>query len=73
MSRYAKAITAFFTALGTWGVTAFADGTLTTVELFGLCGVIVVTAGVFQVPNTPPDGEWRDPNISERDPVIDEA
>ena len=50
---YAKAITAFFTALGTWGGTALADGAITGPEWFGLCGVVVVTAGVFQVSNGP--------------------
>lgn len=51
MNKYAKAIMAFFTSLGTWGATAFADNGLTAVEAFGLCGVIVVTVGVFAVPN----------------------
>lgn len=53
MSQYAKAIMAFFTALGTWGATAFADNGLTIVEAFGLCGVIVTTVGVFAIPNAP--------------------
>lgn len=48
---YRKAVVAFFTALGTWGATAYADGTLNAVEAWGLCGVVVVTAGVFQVEN----------------------
>lgn len=51
MEYYNKAVVAFFTALGTWGATAFADNGVTAVELFGLCGVIVATAGVFQVKN----------------------
>lgn len=51
MSYYSKAIVAFFTALGTWGATAFADGTLNAVEAFGLCGVVVATAAVFQIEN----------------------
>jgi hypothetical protein len=51
MNNVAKAIVAFFTSLGTWGVTAFADGHLSAVELFGLCGVMVATATVFLVPN----------------------
>ena len=53
MSMYAKAITAFFTALGTWGGTAFADGHLDAVEAFGLCGVVVATFAVWQVTNKP--------------------
>lgn len=51
MNVYAKAIVAFFTALGTWGSTALADGKLTGPEWFGLCGVAVITAGVWAVPN----------------------
>lgn len=46
-----KAITAFFTALGTWGATAFADNGLTAVEAFGLCGVVVAALAVYQFPN----------------------
>lgn len=68
MSRYAKAIVAFFTALGTWGATAFADGAVDGAEWFGLCGVAVATFGVFQIPNTPPAGEFADPSISEVGP-----
>lgn len=51
MEYYNKAIIAFFTSLGTWGATAFADNGITGPEWFGLCGVIVSTAGVFQVKN----------------------
>jgi len=51
-SDFNKATIAFFTALGTWGVTAFADNGVTAVEAFGLCGVVVATLGVFQVKNT---------------------
>ncbi len=68
MSRYAKALTAFFTGLGTWGVTAYADDAINASEMFGLCGVVVLTVGVFGVPNVPPAGEPRDPNISEQVP-----
>lgn len=53
MTRYSKAIIAFFTALGTWGSTGLADGQLTAVEAFGLCGVVVATFAVFQWPNAP--------------------
>lgn len=52
MTAYAKAVSAFFTALGTWGATAVLDGSVTGPEWFGLCGVIVVTAAVFQTRNT---------------------
>lgn len=51
MSAYAKAIIAFFTALGTWGTTSLADGRMDGAEWFGLCGVVVVTAGVWAIPN----------------------
>lgn len=47
-----KAIVAFFTALGTWGATAFADGHLDAVEAFGLCGVVVATTLVWAVKNS---------------------
>ena len=68
MTRYAKSIIAFLTALGTWGVTAAPDG-YSQIELWGLLGVLVAAAAVFQVPNTPPVGEPADPNISERGAV----
>lgn len=54
MAKYNKAIAAFFTALGTWGGTAMADGQIDGVEAFGLCGVIVATFAVWGVTNTPP-------------------
>ena len=63
MSRYAKAITAVLTALGTWGATAGADGTYSQIELWGLCGVLVTGFAVFQIPNGSSDtdgaGELR--------------
>lgn len=65
MTRYAKSIIAFLTSLGTWGVTAFADDAINSVELFGLTGVVVAAFAVYTYPNTPPDGEPRDPNVSE--------
>jgi hypothetical protein len=51
VSKYNKTIIAFFTALGTWGTTVGADGHFTAVELFGLCGVVVATLGVYAIPN----------------------
>ena len=68
MTRYAKSITALLTALGTWGVTAFADDTVSSVELFGLLGVAIATISVFAVPNSPPPGEARNPAMSEQAP-----
>lgn len=66
MTRYAKAIMAFFTSLGTWGVTAAADGVYDQVELWGITGVIVATIGVYLYPNTTPDDEAYDPTQSEQ-------
>lgn len=54
MTTIAKAAMAFFTSLGTWGATAFADNGLTAVEAFGLCGVVVATIAVWAIPNEPP-------------------
>lgn len=45
-----KAIAATLTALGTWGVTAAADGSYDQVELWGLCGVAVVGLSTFYAP-----------------------
>lgn len=60
LSRYSKAIAAFFTSLGTWGVTALAEdangvSTISGAEWFGLCGVVVATIAVFGVSNTEPE------------------
>ena len=52
-AEYAKAIAAFFTALGTWGATAAADGNISLAESFGLCGVIAAGILVFAIPNAP--------------------
>jgi hypothetical protein len=54
---YAKAIIATLTALGTWGATAFADNGLTTLEAFGLCGVVVAGLTVYAYPNGAPEGD----------------
>lgn len=54
MGSIAKAIAAFFTTLGTWGATALADGRVSGPEWFGLCGVVVATAAVWEVTNTVP-------------------
>lgn len=68
MSRFSKAIVAFLTSLGTWGATSFADNGVSSVEWFALLGVAVATYAVYAVPNTPPPGEPRDPNVSETVP-----
>lgn len=51
MATVAKALIATLTALGTWGATALADGHLTAVEAFGLCGVAVAGLAVWAIPN----------------------
>lgn len=51
MKQYVKAIIAFFSLLGTWGAAAGADGGYDQAELWGLAGVVVGTAAVFQFPN----------------------
>lgn len=66
---YAKAIAAFFTALGTWGATALADNGIAGAEWFGLCGVIVATVAVFQIPNQPPTDE-HDRGAVDYGPVV---
>lgn len=71
MSRYAKALVALFTALGTWGMTAASEG-YDQVELWGLCGVAVTFLSVFAIPNTPPAGQPRDPFTSETVPDLPE-
>lgn len=53
MRSIAKALIASLTALGTWGATAFADDGLTSVEAFGLCGVVVAGLIVWVTPNEP--------------------
>jgi hypothetical protein len=68
VSRYAKSIAAFLTALAGWGTTALADGHLEAGELFGLALVAGTALNVFAVPNTPPDG-IADPTVSETDPI----
>lgn len=49
--KVAKAVIGGFTALGTWGGTALADGKLSPVECFGLCGIPVVVASVWATKN----------------------
>lgn len=61
--QIAKAIIAFLTTLGTWGVTAAPDG-YSQAEMWGLSGVVVAGLAVFAYPNKP-DGE-PDPRLSEQ-------
>lgn len=48
--EYAKAIIAFLTALGAWGVTAAPDG-YDAAEMWGLCAVVVAGLAVYAYPN----------------------
>lgn len=47
-----KAVMAFIGTIATWGATAFADGSVSTGELFGLVAVVLATGGVYQVKNS---------------------
>lgn len=73
MSRYAKALVSLLTALSAWGTTAAVDGDFDLVELFGLPLVLVAGLTVFAVPNRPPRGSRRKPEISEQDPAAGHA
>lgn len=66
MSRYAKAIAALCSLIGTWGMTAALDDGITAVELFGLLAAIGGSAAVWSIPNDPLAGEPADPGVSER-------
>ncbi len=56
MTRYAKAIASFLTAISTWGVTAAPEG-ITGTEWFGLLGVLGGVVLVYAIPNSPPSAE----------------
>lgn len=69
MSRYAKAIVAFFTTLSGAIAGVYADGNAEMPEvLIGLCTVIAASFGVYATPNNPPRGEPADPAMSETGP-----
>lgn len=53
MQKFAKAIVAALTALGTWGGTALADETIQGAEWFGLTGVAVAFFAVYAISNEP--------------------
>jgi hypothetical protein len=66
VTRYAKAVVAFFTTTGGVIATVYADQVVHLPEvLIGICTVGAATFGVYLMPNTPPDGEPRDPAMSE--------
>lgn len=57
----AKAAIAFFTSLGGWSATAFADNGLTVGEaVAGVCAVGIATFGVWVVNNEPTDDQLRE-------------
>lgn len=66
MTRYAKALAALLTALGTWGATAGADGTYDQTELWGLALVAAAALAVYAVPNKPPRGRRARADMSEQ-------
>ena len=49
----AKAIVAAVTTFSTWGGTALADGHISAVEWFGLCGVFLAGFSVWAAANAP--------------------
>lgn len=51
MATVRKAVAALFALVGTWGMTALADGHLSAVEWFGLIAVIGGTGAVFGIRN----------------------
>lgn len=61
-SRYVKTFSALLGAISTWGVTAYADNSVTPVEMFGLLAVLGTVAAVFQFPND----TGADPNTGEQ-------
>ena len=66
MQRYSKTIIALLGALATWGITASEDGVYTDQEWWYCLLALATAAGVYLVPNNPPEGEPADPDISER-------
>lgn len=69
MTRYAKAVVAFFTTTAGVIATVYADAVVQIPEvLIGICTIGAATAGVYLMPNTPPLGEPRNPLMSETAP-----
>lgn len=64
MTRYFKFIIALLGGLSSWGVTASVDG-YEDAELWGILAILATALAVFVVPNTPPPGEPRRPDVSE--------
>lgn len=57
MSTYRKAIAALLGSIGTWGMTAAAEGGITGAEWFGLLAVLGTTSAVWGLPNDTDPGE----------------
>lgn len=70
MSRYAKALAAFFTTaagvVASWAV--YPDWRQIVI---GVCTIGGAVVAVYLTPNDPPKGEPADPHMSERGPVAD--
>jgi hypothetical protein len=56
VSPYKKAIIALLGGVGSWGVTASSDATISQVEWFGLLGVVATALGVAWFANAPTEG-----------------
>ena len=67
MSRYYKTIAALLGAVGTWLTSVLADGQIRPDEWGGLFVALGTVAAVWGVPNSPPEGEPADLDVSERD------
>lgn len=69
MTRIAKALVAFFTTAAGSVAQIYQDGLVETPEvLIACCMIGAATVGVYAVPNTPPAGEPRRPDVSEMAP-----
>lgn len=65
-SEVRKTVAALLTGIATWGGTALADGEISSVEWFGLVGVVASVIAVFGVSNSAPPGEEDHPDVSEQ-------
>ena len=65
MSRYSKALVAVVGAIATWASTYYPDSP-SVQKWVGLALAIVTVASVYLVPNEPPKGKARRPDISEQ-------
>jgi len=65
MSRYAKFIVALVGAVATWSATYYPNDP-DVAKWVGLALAIATCISVYAVPNQPPAGHAKDPNISEQ-------